>query len=93
MPSLPQFFHGTGPVRGIKVDGKDDVEHSSEPYRHIGVTAEIEINFESVRQDYENGRRRVQAECLREAIIYDERQNVGQQNFFRKAENKQNNAL
>lgn len=93
VPPLPQFFDGTCTVRGIEVDGKNDIEHSAESHRHIGIAAEIEINFECISQDHENGRRRVQTESLRKAVIDNEREHIGEQDFFAQTENEQDNAL
>lgn len=93
MPSLPQFLDGTSPIRRIEIDRKDDIEHSAEPHRHIGIAAEIKIDFKSISQNHENGRRRVQTEGLCKTIVHNESEDVGEQNLFAETENEQDNTL
>ena len=43
MPSLPELLDAAGTVRRIKVDGKLDIKHLSQSYRHIGISRKVVV--------------------------------------------------
>ena len=50
MPALPEIADGERPVRRIKVDRKRDVQKEGRTRCHVGIAAEIKIDFKRVKE-------------------------------------------
>ena len=59
VPAPPEIGDGFGAIWRIEIFREHESEHEAEPDRHVGVTAEIEINLKGVGDGAEPG-----FECL-----------------------------
>src|SRR6266542_1777850 len=50
VPAPPEISDRLREIRRIKIFSENETEHQAEPNRHVGVTAEIEINLERIRE-------------------------------------------
>src|SRR6266545_8240433 len=50
VPTPPEIGDRLREIRRIKIFSENETEHQAEPNRHVGVTAEIEINLERIRE-------------------------------------------
>src|SRR5262249_54540253 len=50
VPAPPKISDRLREIRRIKIFRENEPEHQAKPDRHVGVTAEIEINLERIRE-------------------------------------------
>src|SRR5205823_5277601 len=70
---------------------KDETEHEAEPNRHVGVTAEIEINLERVSDRAEPGIERADGTGI-ESGVGNFPARIRKQDFFRKPKREESDA-
>ena len=91
MPAPPEISDRLREIRRIKIFRENESEHQAKPNRHVGVTAEIEINLERIPE-----RSEPRVECLNRASVKcrvrDFTARIGQQNLFRHAHHEKRDA-
>ncbi len=91
MPAPPEISDRLCEIRRIKIFRENESEHQAEADRHVGVTAEIEVNLERIRDRSEprvQGLNRASIKCrVRDFAAW-----IGQQDLFRHAHHEKRDA-
>jgi len=68
VPAPPKFPHGSGNVGVVEVLGQSDAEKQGEPYGHVGIAGEIEIELRAVAAQSQPRRGHVQVRAGEDGV-------------------------
>ena len=88
MPSLPEFLDAAGAVGRVEIDRQFYIEHPAETDRHIGIAAEIKVQFERISQYHRHGGNTVQRKSLCKPVVGHKGEGIRQQHLLGKSEDK-----
>ena len=91
VPAPPEIGDRLREIRRIKIFRENESEHQAEPDRHVGVTAEIEINLERIRERSEPRVERLNRASVK-CRVRDFTARIRQQNLFRHAHHEKRDA-
>src|SRR6266496_6647462 len=91
VPAPPEIGDRLREIRRIKIFRENESEYQAEPDRHVGVTAEIEINLERIRERSEPRVERLNRAGVK-CRVRDFTARIRQQNLFRHSHHEKRDA-
>ena len=89
VPALPELPNVRRVIRRVEIHRHLDVEHARGAERHVGITAEVEVDLQRVRQYGEPGAERRERLGMIEAHRGDRRERVGDAHLLHQSDHQQ----